>query len=1158
MKKLLAAILIVSICLSACISLASCANRPPETTTGTSGTTEATETVGGSSESSDTTETSKNTDNTDTSNVSTEETDETTEDHGDSSTHETTDSHETVDTDTTETTESDTTEDTTKETTEDTTEETTEEQTVADNSTLYGNGAVIDAAGIEWESGFFSNVKHDIDASAAQNISAADLLAKMQIRDGEGSLKDGEVWRVSEALVLESGAKYYGNGAAIIAEGGIFIKDATDVAFKDVLVIGSLSIENSHDIAFYKLDINSSDITVVIDSASSNISFKTCRIYGDEAALTGRADGVTVFKSYIRAQGGISLSGDNVTVQDCKIIATVSAVDIAGTDCVVRENTVMVLSSGIGIKAVGTTNALIALNDIQGVQDSIIIEDGYNCSITMNRAISVHGNDCTNLYVVANSLGGYISLENNNYIICDGNTYSADGLNHSLLEASNANTNGNNIKDVSARVEVGANEDILPHTNKELFVGMDRKNTVTDASFTYAKSLGAYINDCGASSDVVIVPPGAYSTNGITSLRADLANTKIYAYGVYQEYSEQNYDNYVSNQLYIADTTDISVYGLTIGYAIPSSGQVRVVDKSNAGGVYTLTVIPDAGFWDGFTQTDPDLFHTWWPEMFLLDENGEYKYYCDENPKSSHTAVKNLDANGNYDGTITITLKGSGPYTHGEAKNAKSIWDRVEPGTILTCRLNGGNRLSVCISNSKNITLQDVTVYGYAAAFSAYANGVSSNVNFIRYHDTTHSSSLIDKETYDKYVALEDKWGVDFEVYEEVVNGEVRYRGAPSRSSSVDAFHVTGTTTGVNIISSIVESMVDDGSNQHSASSRLHSVVDNGDGTTTIYYKDTATGVNWGNIGNGGTLSLSSTANFGEGDRIYIYAPDGRTVCDAVTLSGFSYVESISGSLTVGGKTGHYTTRIFKVTVATSTVDFDALINPDTGVRYDLSDNHYNMTNKVSVDNITQNACNYTIDNMLVRNAHSRGFLIKSRDVTIKHCTFRNVSYSALLIRSETEWAESSIAKNILVQQCLFDHTGYIFNGVTDRNQACIRIEGTSTEVSDDTLPIDNITITGCKFTNNDQRLAIWINSAKNVTITNNTFDPIVDDFLPEQTGVAVLLDVCMNVEISDNTYNYKHYNNDITNVIKGYTKHANIFGSDVEDANGNPIFPDK
>ena len=248
---------------------------------------------------------------------------------------------------------------------------------------------------------------------------------------------------------------------------------------------------------------------------------------------------------------------------------------------------------------------------------------------------------------------------------------------------------------------------------------------------------------------------------------------------------------------------------------------------------------------------------------------------------------------------------------------------------------------------------------------------------------------------------------------------------------------------------------------------------------------------------------------------------------------------------------------MFKVNVATDSVNFDAIIDGETGkFRYNIADNSYTPENIVYVDNITQAAGSYTVDNMLVRNSHSRGFLIKTRDVEIKHCTFDRVSLSGIYMRPEMHWGESSMAKNVTVKQCLFDNTGFLHNGITNHEQACIRVEGTSSIVSDNTLPIENIEITGCKFTGNEQRYAIFVNSAKNVLIKDNVFDPIVCDQLPDVCGTAVLIDTCMNVEISNNSYNYEHYTGDVRQVITG-KNYKNVFGKDVTDESGNSLLPD-
>ena len=160
----------------------------------------------------------------------------------------------------------------------------------------------------------------------------------------------------------------------------------------------------------------------------------------------------------------------------------------------------------------------------------------------------------------------------------------------------------------------------------------------------------------------------------------------------------------------------------------------------------------------------------------------------------------------------------------------------------------------------------------------------------------------------------------------------------------------------------------------------------------------------------------------------------------------------------------------------------------------------------------------------------------------------------------EPEWGESSVAMDVLVQGCLFDNTGYHMMKYTDYTMSTILIDGTSTKVSEDTLPLTNINIIGNKFTNSKQRHAIYVNSAKNVTIKDNVFDDLTFE-VPDasgrpQTGFAVVLRTCMNIEISDNTYNYKHYDpNNIRSVISGYN-FANVTGTDVTNEDGTPKLP--
>ena len=815
-----------------------------------------------------------------------------------------------------------------------------------------------------------------------------------------------------------------------------------------------------------------------------------------------------------------------------------------GEVVVKAENVTLKGCKASAITLCGAKNTLVANCEA----DTIALSDCYNCAVILNSACSITVQNNVNVYVIDNKASGDISFTDNNYIIANGNTFG------SLCDKDNENKNGDNITDINFRPEFGANEDIIPHTNKELFVGMPRRKTVVGTELTALQ----YISEGAKAGDIIIVPPGAYEIWERMSLSNEPFRGKtIYAYGAYIEFSDTVYANYPSTLLMMHGTRNVKMLGLTLGYKLPSSGQVRVVEKIVDGDKYKVRVIADAGFMDGLGKSDLSRYMSWWVDIFLNDpETGKARFYCTESPKGSYEIEQSLDENGNYDGTYIITLLDRGTDPYSEGKPAKRLWDQMDKGNIITCRLAQTGKCSIVVSWSSDILFRDCVLYGYTGGFAVCGGGQCDNVYFERFHNAVRSATLIDQETYDKYRALEEKWGVSFDIHKDELG---RCRGAVSRSGSVDAFHMAICSHGFNITSTLVESMVDDASNQCGASSRLHGYKVNDNGTTTFIYKPMISPVAWGfsrSNPDPAKVSTMSCQPFNAGNRAYIYNPYGKTVCDTPVLeNAIVGKDEIDIDLTYDGVRKHITRDSFTIAVKTCDVDFDALIDYKTGKEFDLTDNGIEMTNRVTVDNLSFNCSGYTIDNMLVLNNRTRGFLIKSTEVDIKHCTMRNVSGSGLLLRSETEWAESTIARNINIQQCLFDNIGYMFTATHNPERANIRIESTSTVASEDTLPIDNIVIDRCKFTNNEQKYAIMVNSAKNVKIKGNVFDPIVNQC--ERTrGVAVLLKTCMNVEISDNEYNYTHYNGDVRNVIEG-SNYRNIFGSDVTDKDGNALIPD-
>lgn len=873
------------------------------------------------------------------------------------------------------------------------------------------------------------------------------------------------------------------------------------------------------------------------------LSLKEGEIYdgngAEIASLTVSEDNLTLKNV---TTDNLTVTGNNVTLENCRV----RAVTVHGERFIARECEIGALS------LLGAENALVAQNKI----GALAVESCFNCSLILNNADNIKATASKNVYVIKNTAKDELSITECNYVIADENTFST------LKTEGNDNVNGDTLTDVNARCEVGANFDILPHTNKDLFVYMDRHETVANTGLSFSE----YIYSCAKAGDsVIFVPPGVYSCYDMTVLDQNHSDFTLYAYGVYRENAETDTTKIQGTCLRVTDTKNINIRGLSIGYVQPSSGQIRVVEKiikkpENEGGkpTYQLRVVSDAGFLDGFTKTEPAIFHTWWPEVFYTDENGKAKIYPQFNIQDSHSIVRNLDENGNYDGTMTMTIYDRGSETRGAAVPAKLIFDKITLGTLMTCRYSHGSGSTLNITNSSTeIHFKDTVIYGRAGSLSVVSGSRSYNVTFERHHNTTHSASVIDKETYDRYKAFEEKYGVSFDLYEETYKGKTYYRGAVARACSIDAFHCPGGKNGVSILSTITESMVDDGSNQRASSSRLHGYKVNDDGTTTLYYKQMTCSTYWWYSRNDpeDRLSTPGCPNFLKGDRIYVYNPGGKKVIDSYVLSDAVAEGDLVYDLTYGEVHKRVNRKLYAVKVNTADMDFDALKDPKTGEDYKLEGNEYETDNRVTVDNLSANSCGYTIENSVVRNSCSRGYLMKATDVNVKNCTFQNVGGACLLITVEPSWGESTVARDINVERCLFDHCGILYDGFYDIHRAAIHIDGPSKIASRDTLPIKNLTFDSNKFTNNEQWYAITINSAQNVKITNNTFDRVVDNW-DDVKDTAVLLNTCMDIELSGNTYNLDSYKGDIRNIVYG-ENYKNIYGTDVTAPDGTPLIPD-
>ena len=677
--------------------------------------------------------------------------------------------------------------------------------------------------------------------------------------------------------------------------------------------------------------------------------------------------------------GYVTVKADGTIIRNCKI------------------NGNLYLESGI--------NCLVAQNEITG---DITVTNAYNCSIVLNKAQNITCQTNTNVYVIEND-SATLTLKNNDYIIADNNTYSA------LSVSNNINMNGDTLTDVNERAKEGALAKNQPHTNRELFVGMERQESVRDGE-TNSLPLNKYLHDMASESDVVIVPPGAYSVSAITTVNEPCVNTKYYLYGVYLEMTERG-------PLFNVDGSEnIEVLGLTVGYSRQSCGQAHVLKQT---GDSEYIIVPSAGSIDDFASTNTAEFAS---SVELIPEG----------KKSTTRFVGANKIEKNSDGTMTFTLT---------SDNTKG---QITVGDMLCCRIGGGNKFSLRINNSKNILFRDFTIYGYAAALAVLGEGTSERVRFERMHNTVHTGPIIDKETYRKYKALEAEYGVDLHVS---IDFHGRYRGCPSAIGSVDALHVIGAKTGFDVVSSILEQMTDDGSNQHAASSRLAKITDNGDGTSTIRYKSSLSEVYF-KMG----ASASNCIKFSKGDRVFMYNSNGQRVCDTPALSDAHLIDETVVSISDDKMTRDVKIKLYEMTVATEALNLACLDG------YDLNDDHYRMDNKVLVDNLSRNSVGYIYDNVTIKNTRSRGILFKTMNVTAQNCTFKNLAHTGCLLSVEYVWGESTVGCNAVIRNCIFDNLGYINNYDYYLPLSPISIVGFSKTVSEDTLLYKNILIEGNRF----------------------------------------------------------------------------------------------
>lgn len=828
---------------------------------------------------------------------------------------------------------------------------------------------------------------------------------------------------------------------------------------------------------------------VIIEKNAFGTKLSNCVIRG---TIKNFANDIAILRSTVKynGEGIIDSSEKGLFVRDCVFEGKGIAISSCATDAEITFSTVegdIVLGNG--------ENQMIAA--VKGA--SVYISGSRNSAIVKNElcALSAEGNHA--LYIIENEIEGTLSLTENNYLIADLNNA------EDITSDGNENVNGNTLVDVNARLPFGADKNLLPHLDKDLFVGKPRKATVRDPEADGEKALPRYIMDASKADEVIFVAPGAYISEESMEFHASSSNTTIYAYGVY---AERQVD--LARHMGFWDVDNITVKGLVLAFKQQSCGQVYVVglegldEDGNAG---WLRVMTGAGLMDEFACSDDHYFK----DIHWGGAHRDFYAYmdCDFGETTPTEA----------DGTRKVHMS-AGKY------------NRIKVGDVLNCRASNGHG-TIQIYRCSDITFYDFTMYGNAAAFAWTEGDNKTATTYYRVANTTRNGEVIDKETYDKYKAYEEKYGISFEMS---IDEQGRYRGSPCHIGSIDATHTMRCGQGSVATFCLFENMCDDGTNQNHQHARLAALTDNGDGTATVLYKGMQPMFFYNCRGREKCKEHVCDGYcfpFTKGQRVYVYNSGGQLICDTEALT-----DTIDEGTGIAQEYGtEY--KLYSVKVKADAVNFKALEG------YDLSKNtpEDGPGEKVMVDNMSRASNGFSFDNTVVRNIRSRGLLVKASEGRIENCTFENVGMSCVAILYEIFWGESGVTENMTIKNNLFDNTGF-FDNV--KYFAPISIHGLGSSADEEYLLYKNIHIEGNVIRNRTTDHAVYVNSAKGVVIKNNDFG--------NKLGEDIYLEGAVNVEISDNVFSDPAAKR--TDIIKA--EHIkNVYGSDVTE-NGTPLLPDK
>ncbi len=938
---------------------------------------------------------------------------------------------------------------------------------------------------------------------------------------------------------------YEGKGAVIVSKGGFLIDDCSNAVIRNITLVGPVSIQNSTGITFENVKFVCADGTAVkADAASTKVCLKGCRI---DAAVAVENNAVDFFllDSYISftANGILDLSAKNLYIRGNRFVGTAgSAIKTASQDAEIRKNTITLPAASTAIEVGETKNVLVAENIIKDVQKAVLMVGADNSVIVRNSLISVEMKNSEHAYICDNAMGGKIIVSDIDYILADGNTYPKDEYNHTTDQIGITNSNGDSLMDVTenAYLSSGANENLLPHVDRDQFLGEERKTVVRDPDGDM--KLGSYVMEHAKTDDVVIVAPGAYKTWEKIKLGAAHSDTIIYAYGMFSERSATapaghtgSYEK-LDNHFDMDYAERITVKGGTYGYEYQGHAQGHIIEKIP--GTSKVRVKASAGFVADIGLSNPSLFKS----TTYIYRAGEPFFYGD---------TMHLNGKMEADGTVVLELY-------------KEFYEMAKVGDVLTTRPAHGTR-PVSTDYCKDIRYQDMTVFATMAAVCFHENFNESSITYFRCADTYRPGAVITKETYDEYKAFEasmqKKGYTDFTTEVRYDEEHKCYRGPAFRNGSLDGVHVVSSKGGAQILSSLFERLGDDGTNQFATCVRLSALRDNRDGTVDLIYKGSLSQYNYlnGKAPASRTPHLDGKPPVKEGSKIIIFTAGGNLVLDAIAITDDESAHRLKNDadLVAGGGSQYIQTKHVKARIneyyPEVLAEYSKYLDEYTDDKTAILDSGYNSwQNEYKV---YFHIGGYAVEGARVENTkvdcgRSRAALFRASEATIKNCTYKHIGAAAIAVIFEPFYAtESAVVQNMTLENNLIVHTGYV--AADKKEKAPISIDAPGDLDINRSPLFRNLVVRGNVFKDRANDWGIFVDGVAGVTIENNDLGRTVEMPGLQRRNLALYVQNSTNVKIENNKFPNP------TMSIKSAITLDNVKGLTGKDVNGGDMFPD-